>query len=105
MSPEEIKLLNPNTGTCPVFRSRRDAEITLGIYKRVPVLINENDPKTSNPWGIKFMTMFHMSNDSGLFHTREELEADGGPLRGNIFEKQTPELRGQTNDAVVPRPR
>lgn len=90
LSPEEIKLLNPNTGTCPVFRSRRDAEITLGIYKRVPVLINENDPKNGNPWGIKFMTMFHMSNDSGLFHTREELEADGWTLRGNVFEKQTP---------------
>ncbi len=23
LTPEEITLLNPNTGTCPVFRSRR----------------------------------------------------------------------------------
>jgi hypothetical protein len=98
LSPEEIKLLNPNTGTCPVFRSRRDAEITLGIYKRVPVLINENDPKNGNPWGIKFMTMFHMSNDSGLFHTREELEADGWTLRGNVFEKQTPPRTQGSNE-------
>ena len=37
MPPEEILLVNPNTGTTPVFRSRRDAEITIGIYKRVPV--------------------------------------------------------------------
>ncbi|WP_246284049.1 Eco57I restriction-modification methylase domain-containing protein [Gordonia asplenii] len=87
LSPEEITLLNPNTGTCPVFRSRRDAEITLGIYRRVPVLINENDPVNGNPWGIKFMTMFHMSNDSGLFHTRNELEADGWVLNGNVFER------------------
>lgn len=86
LSPEEIQLLNPNTGTCPVFRSRRDAEITLGIYKRVPVLIREGDPD-GNPWGIKFMTMFHMSNDSHLFHTREELEADGWVLSGNVFER------------------
>ncbi|WP_260681767.1 Eco57I restriction-modification methylase domain-containing protein [Gordonia rubripertincta] len=86
LSPEEIKLLNPNTGTCPVFRSRRDAEITLGIYKRVPVLIREGDPD-GNPWGIKFMTMFHMSNDSHLFHTREELEDDGWVLHGNVFER------------------
>ena len=34
MPPEEILLVNPNTGTSPVFRSRRDAEITIGIYKR-----------------------------------------------------------------------
>lgn len=86
LTPEEITLLNPNTGTCPVFRSRRDAEITLGIYKRVPVLIREGDPD-GNPWGIKFMTMFHMSNDSHLFHTREELEDDGWVLNGNVFEK------------------
>lgn len=86
LSPDEITLLNPNTGTCPVFRSRRDAEITLGIYRRVPVLIREGDPD-GNPWGIKFMRMFDMSNDSHLFHTREELEADGWVLNGNVFER------------------
>ncbi|MFA3872846.1 Eco57I restriction-modification methylase domain-containing protein [Streptomyces sp. MMCC 100] len=84
LTPEEITLLNPNTGTCPVFRSRRDAEITLGIYRRVPVLIKEGDPN-GNPWGLSFMTMFHMSNDSHLFHTREELEGAGWQLMGNVF--------------------
>jgi hypothetical protein len=29
--------------------------------------------------------MFHMSNDSGLFRTRDELEADGWHLEGNVF--------------------
>lgn len=84
LSPEEILLLNPNTGTCPVFRSRRDAEITLGIYRRVPVLVKEGDPN-GNSWGVSFMEMFHMSNDSHLFHTREQLEGDGWKLEGNIF--------------------
>ncbi|WP_370012873.1 DNA methyltransferase [Nocardiopsis sp. LDBS0036] len=86
MTPEEITLLNPNTGTCPVFRSRRDAEITLDIYKRVPVLVKEGDPD-GNPWGVSFMTMFHMSNDSHLFHTREQLEGEGWSLDGSIFVK------------------
>jgi hypothetical protein len=31
--------------------------------------------------------MFHMSNDSGLFRTREQLEKDGWKLRGNVFER------------------
>lgn len=87
LTPEEIQLLNPNTGTCPIFRTRRDAEITLGIYRRMPVLINENDPVNGNPWGIKFKLMFMMNTDSHLFHTRQELEADGWTLNGNVFER------------------
>lgn len=87
LTPEEISLLNPNTGTCPVFRSRRDAEITLGMYRRVPVLIRQNDPIHGNPWGIKFARMFDMSNDSHLFHTRDQLEDDGWKLDGNVFER------------------
>ncbi|BBX24037.1 hypothetical protein MTER_34480 [Mycolicibacter terrae] len=86
LSPEELTVLNPNTGTCPVFRSRRDAEITLGIYRRVPILVREGDPD-GNPWGISFMRMFDMSNDSHLFHSREELEVDGWVLNGNVFER------------------
>ena len=89
LTPKEIELLNPNTRTCPVFRSRRDAEITIGIYRRVPVLIKEGDPN-GNPWGISFMQgLFNMTSDSHLFHTREELEADGWTLVGNVFTKGT----------------
>src|SRR5690606_25528511 len=65
LTPEDFRLLNPNTRTCPIFRTRRDAEITKGIYRRVPVLINERTGE--NPWGIRFIAMFHMANDSHLF--------------------------------------
>ncbi|MFI2303129.1 Eco57I restriction-modification methylase domain-containing protein [Actinacidiphila glaucinigra] len=61
LTPEEITLLNPNTGTCPVFRTRRDAEITLGIYRRVPVLIKESDPN-GNPWGFEYAEVLHLSH-------------------------------------------
>lgn len=84
LTPEEITLLNPNTGTCPVFRSRRDAEITLSMYRRVPVLIRHGHA-ASNPWGASFMRMMDTSNDSGLFRTRVELEAEGWELDGNVF--------------------
>ncbi|QBI53077.1 Eco57I restriction-modification methylase domain-containing protein [Streptomonospora litoralis] len=84
LAPAEIALLNPNTGTLPVFRSRRDAEIVLDIYKRVPVLVDERDP-AGNPWGAAFHRMFDMSTDSHLFRTREELLADGWRLSGNEF--------------------
>lgn len=63
----DFTLLNPNTRTCPVFRSQMDAELTKKIYSRVPVLIDEALGEQGNHWGIKFMRMFDMSNDSQLF--------------------------------------
>jgi hypothetical protein len=66
LTSDDLALLNPNTRTCPVFRTRTDAELTKNIYRRVPVLDREGAPD-GNPWGIRFMTMFHMSNDSHLF--------------------------------------
>jgi hypothetical protein len=69
LTPEDFRLINPNTRTCPVFRSQRDAELTKKIYHHAPVLIEESTEEQTerNPWGIRFMTMFHMSNDSHLF--------------------------------------
>lgn len=85
LAADEVLLLNPNTGTLPVFRSRTDAEITLGIYRRFPVLIR--DEPAENPWGLKFMTMFHMANDSHLFRTAEDLESVGATFDGWGWDK------------------
>ena len=89
LSPGDIALINPNTHTCPIFRSGKDAELTKANYRRVPVLIREarDGESAHNPWGIRFNRMFDMANDSHLFHTRERLEADGWQLAGNVFRK------------------
>lgn len=89
LTPDDIALINPNTKTAPVFRTRRDAEICAKIYRNVPVLIREGDgdEPDENPWGIEFLRMFDMSNDSDLFRTRDQLEADGWTLTGNVFHK------------------
>ncbi len=71
LTPDEFQLINPNTLTCPVFRSERDAELTKNLYRAAPVLIKEGR-EGGNPWGINFMTMFHMSNDSHLFADADE---------------------------------
>lgn len=75
LSVEDFTRINPNTLTCPVFRARRDAELTRKIYERVPVLIREarDGREEENPWGISFMTMFHMSNDSHLFQSAPDV--------------------------------
>jgi len=87
LDANDIKLINPNTRTCPIFRTRRDAELTRAIYCRVPVLIKEGDPE-DNPWGISFRQgLFNMASDSGLFRTKAQLETDGFRLSENHFEK------------------
>lgn len=65
LNSDDLLLLNPNTHTCPVFRTKTDAELAKNIYRRVPIL--ENETTNYNPWGIKFLRMFDMSNDSGVF--------------------------------------
>lgn len=84
LSAEDLALLNPNTRTCPIFRGKRDAELTKSIYRRVPVLVREGPPE-ENPWGVTFLRMLDMANDSNAFRTRQQLEADGWTLDGNIF--------------------
>lgn len=70
LSREDLSLLNPNTGTCPVFRSRADADLTKKIYRRVPVLAADRSQQDS--WDVRFMTMFHMANDSELFFSEPQ---------------------------------
>jgi hypothetical protein len=88
LSPDDLALINPNTKTAPVFRTRRDAEITKAIYRRIPVLVRDDDPD-GNPWGIEYQRMFDMTNDSHLFRTAHELQAEGATLTGNTWVKGT----------------
>jgi len=86
LSAADFKLLNPNTRTCPIFRTSRDAEITKGIYLRLPVFIDRTR-RDGNPWGASFTRMFDMTNASGRFKRRTELEREGWVLDGNVFRK------------------
>lgn len=75
LSHADFELLNPNTRTCPVFRSNADAELTKKLYRRTPVLWREPEMDESghsirseeNPWGLQFQLMFMMNTDSHLF--------------------------------------
>ncbi len=92
LTPDEFGLINPNTRTCPVFRSERDAELTKKLYRAAPILIKEavtNEAGTvleaeANPWGISFQRMFDMATDSGLFQSMASLI--GEPLRLPLYE-------------------
>lgn len=83
LKTSDFALLNPNTKTCPVFRTSRDASLTAKIYNVAEILLREQPLK--NPWSIRFGTTFHMSSDSYLFRTYDELVQQGGSLDGNQF--------------------
>lgn len=83
LSPVQIAAINPNTKTAPIFRARRDAELTAQIYARVPVLIEEGKSELGNPWDVEFRQgLFNMTSDSHLFRNANQLSADGWRREG-----------------------
>ena len=77
LAPADFNRVNPNTGTAPVFRTRRDAEITRRIYDRYPVLVDRSGGGERRAWPVRYHTMFHMTNDSHLFRTAAQLDDEG----------------------------
>jgi hypothetical protein len=84
LTPEDFSRVNPNTGAAPIFRSQRDADITLRLYAAHPVLVKhgvESKSMGKQPdlrvWPVKYVTMFHMTNDSSLFLKTAELKKQG----------------------------
>lgn len=78
--PSDIKLMNPISGTLPVFKAQRDVDITREIYGRVPIF-------KSGAWGeIAYDRMFDVTNDSGHFRSAASLETGDFTMRsdGNL---------------------
>ncbi|MGQ3044732.1 MAG: Eco57I restriction-modification methylase domain-containing protein [Brevundimonas aurantiaca] len=90
---DEIRKINPNSGTAPIFRSRRDKEITSGIYSRLPVLVDRTSSQGKAIWPARYVRMLDMANDSGRFRTRQELEGDeqAWPIEQNHFQSASGE--------------
>lgn len=77
LTPADFRAVNPNTGTAPIFRTRRDAELTRAIYARLPVLVDRSGEEPVKAWPVEYLRMFDMTNDSRLFWSRAMLEAEG----------------------------
>ena len=91
LTAADFARVNPNTGTAPIFRSRRDAELTTAIYGRLPILVDRTSGEPVKTWPVKYTRMFDMTNDSGLFRTRSELvEKEGAwPVGRNRFDSSS----------------
>ncbi|MEN9874542.1 MAG: hypothetical protein RL186_1439, partial [Pseudomonadota bacterium] len=93
LSAADFARVNPNTGTAPIFRTRRDAMLTARIYANAPVLVDRSSGAEVKAWPVKYLRMFDMTNDSRLFRTRQELEEREGawPIGGNRFQSASGE--------------
>ena len=88
LAPEDFARVNPNTGTAPVFRTQRDADITRRIYERHPVLVDRSGGEERRVWSVQHHRQFDMTNDSHLFRTAVQLESEGYyPVKLNRWRK------------------
>ena len=86
LTPADFARVNPNTGTAPVFRSRRDADICRRIYEHHPVLVDQRQEQRA--WPVSYMKMFNMTNDSHLFRSAAQLDDEGFyPVAGNRWKR------------------
>ena len=56
VSANLLRKVNPNTGTAPIFRTRRDATLTTAIYDRLPVLVDRSSGEAVKAWPVKYTT-------------------------------------------------
>ena len=91
LQASDFALVNPNTGTAPIFLNKRDADIVLDIYRNHTVFDAEN--KIFENAVVRHVRQSDMTNDSGHFRTREQLESDGWyPVELNRWRKGNEEM-------------
>lgn len=88
ITADEFARVNPNTGTAPIFRSRRDMTLTTAIYNRLPVLIDQSGDAPVAAWPVRYAQMLNVTSDSHMFRTKPQLQEGEGAwcTGGNRFQ-------------------
>ncbi|MCZ8278142.1 MAG: restriction endonuclease [Acetobacteraceae bacterium] len=77
LAPSDFAAVNPNTGTAPIFRTRRDAELTLSLHRRLPVVVDRRSAPHARAWPVRYLRQFDMANDSAKFLSESVLKQRG----------------------------
>lgn len=72
-SYEDLAVVSPHTRSALTFRSRRDAEIVRAVHSRLDSL---RPRERGHGWNCVLRRMIHMADDSELFRTGADLDAD-----------------------------
>ena len=103
---EVLNTLNPNTGTLTSFRRGDELDVALDIHRRATkggsqIALLDFEEGGSNPWGLKFLTLFNATTASVLFLRRENLESDGWALgKDMVFRRKLSESQ-QAQDGLL----
>lgn len=87
LQPDDFRLMNPNTLTCPVLRHQRDADLIRGIYRRLGILaLGGTRAGGASPWRVTYKQGTHnMTSDASSFVSGADLLTRGftpdGPHR------------------------
>ncbi|QDU94946.1 Eco57I restriction-modification methylase domain-containing protein [Lignipirellula cremea] len=90
LTASDIARLNPNSRTCPVFRSAQDAELSKAMFSRNIILANPAiQQRKDQVWDVTFKQgVYNMTSDSALLQTTEEVVQSGESLSayGRLYE-------------------
>ncbi|MCG3207810.1 MAG: hypothetical protein FOGNACKC_01410 [Anaerolineae bacterium] len=79
MSKHEFELLAPNTGLCPTFRTKTDAELVVKLYSRIGAFVTDGD-KEGNPWHVDIRRIFSGYYDSQILGVPSEFYENGNKV-------------------------
>jgi hypothetical protein len=80
LSADELSLLSPNTGLCPTFRSRADADLVLHLYRQGGAFVRESIER-GNPWSVSIRRIFSMAYDGETFFPKPVATNDADIVR------------------------
>jgi hypothetical protein len=88
LAPSDFALVNPNTNTAPIFRTRADAELVTQIYRRLPVLVDRSATTEARQRPVRYSQVINMTSDSAEFWDSKRLQAEGAyPLEDVTWRK------------------
>jgi hypothetical protein len=76
LTPDDFGILNPNTRTCPIFRTAADAELTLKFHRHARVFLN--DQTNRSDWGLYYIRLVHLGDHSKSLRYSWEPAFEGG---------------------------
>ncbi len=68
LTADDIKLINPNTRTCPIFRNKKDYHLGRTIYEKVPCLITDGYHGEHHQWRAQYLRFVDYGDHAQYLH-------------------------------------
>jgi hypothetical protein len=86
---DEIALLNPDTLTCPAFRTAEDARLAKKVYARVPIFKSEDPSRIDSEWKPFYIRLIDLGDHAASLEmacfTTQDLQNLVGVYESKLF--------------------